>query len=63
MDALKACLEDPYVIAAITKLFWADRKVDKARSYYNRAVIFSPDIGDHWALYYMFELQHGTEET
>jgi pre-mRNA-processing factor 6 len=63
MDALKACPEDPYVIAAIAKLFWADRKVDKARSYYNRAVILSPDIGDHWALYYMFELQHGTEET
>lgn len=63
MDALKACPEDPYVIAAIAKLFWADRKVDKARSYYNRAVILSPDIGDHWALYYMFELQHGTEDT
>ncbi|KAJ4803427.1 Pre-mRNA-splicing factor 6 [Rhynchospora pubera] len=63
MDALKKCPEDPYVIAAIAKLFWADRKVDKARNFYNRAVILGPDIGDHWALFYMFELQHGTEET
>lgn len=62
-DALKRCDHDPYVISAVAKLFWQDRKVDKARNWFNRAVTLAPDVGDFWALYYKFELQHGTEET
>jgi pre-mRNA-processing factor 6 len=62
MDALKKCDHDPHVIAAVAKLFWHDRKVDKARTWLNRAVTLAPDIGDFWALYYKFELQHGSEE-
>ncbi|KAJ0052254.1 hypothetical protein Pint_02218 [Pistacia integerrima] len=62
-DALKKCDHDPHVIAAVAKLFWHDRKVDKARNWLNRAVTLAPDIGDFWALYYKFELQHGTEDT
>ncbi|XP_057534911.1 protein STABILIZED1 [Amaranthus tricolor] len=62
-DALTKCDHDPHVIAAVAKLFWHDRKVDKARSWLNRAVTLAPDIGDFWALYYKFELQHGTEDS
>ncbi|KAH7861766.1 hypothetical protein Vadar_030596 [Vaccinium darrowii] len=62
-DALKRCDHDPHVIAAIAKLFWHDRKVDKARNWLNRAVTLGPDVGDFWALFYKFELQHGTEDT
>ncbi|KAJ7567210.1 hypothetical protein O6H91_02G136900 [Diphasiastrum complanatum] len=62
IDALKQCDHDPYVIAAVAKLFWHDRKVDKARTWLNRAVTLAPDVGDFWALFYKFELQHGTEE-
>ncbi|XP_020256952.1 protein STABILIZED1 [Asparagus officinalis] len=62
-DALKRCDHDPHVIATVAKLFWHDRKVDKARSWFNRAVTLSPDVGDFWALYYKFELQHGNEDT
>ncbi|KAG0458761.1 hypothetical protein HPP92_021889 [Vanilla planifolia] len=61
-DALKRSDHSPHVIAAVAKLFWHDRKVDKARSWFNRAVTLTPDIGDFWALYYKFELQHGAEE-
>lgn len=61
-DALKKCDHDPHVIAAVAKLFWHDRRVDKARTWLNRAVTLAPDIGDFWALYYKFELQHGSEE-
>ncbi|KAI8553731.1 hypothetical protein RHMOL_Rhmol05G0039200 [Rhododendron molle] len=63
MDALKRCNHDPHVIAAIAKLFWHDRNVDKARSWLDRAVTLGPDIGDFWALFCKFELQHGTKET
>ncbi len=62
VDALKACDNDPHVMAAVAMLFWVDRKVDKARSWFNRAVTLDPDMGDHWAQYYRFELQHGTPE-
>ncbi|KAK9726755.1 hypothetical protein RND81_05G235200 [Saponaria officinalis] len=62
-DAITKCDQDPYVIAAVARLFWQDRKVDKARSWLNRAVTLAPDIGDFWALYYKFEHQHGTEDS
>ncbi|EPS73075.1 hypothetical protein M569_01676 [Genlisea aurea] len=62
-DAYKRCGDDPHVLAAVGKIFWHERKVDKARSWFNRAVTLAPDIGDFWAVYYKFELQHGNEET
>ncbi|WCJ22718.1 Pre-mRNA-processing factor 6 [Euphorbia peplus] len=62
LDALKKCDHNPHVSAAVAKLFWHDRKVDKARSWWNRAVTLAPDIGDFWALYYKFEIQHGIEQ-
>ncbi|XP_019193980.1 PREDICTED: protein STABILIZED1 [Ipomoea nil] len=61
-DAYKKCNQDPYVLAAIAKLFWNDRKVDKARSWFSRAVTLAPDIGDFWALFYRFEEQFGSED-
>ncbi|EFJ46600.1 hypothetical protein VOLCADRAFT_62457 [Volvox carteri f. nagariensis] len=37
-------------------------QVEKARSWFNRAVTLNPDIGDHWAHFYKFECQFGTPE-
>ena len=59
VDALKKCENDPIVIATVAKLFWDDRKLEKARAWYNRAVTLNTDYGDNWAWYYKFELQHG----
>jgi hypothetical protein len=50
-------------IAAVATLFWADRKIDKARSWWSRSVTLDPDIGDHWAQLWKFEGQHGTPES
>ncbi|KAG2297473.1 hypothetical protein Bca52824_044142 [Brassica carinata] len=61
MDAMKKCFRDPHVTAAVAKLFWQEKKVEKARAWLKRAVTLNQDIGDHWALYYKFELQHGTK--
>lgn len=60
--AIKRCPESPLVIAAVASLFAADRKVDKARKWLERAVVLDPDIGDSWARYYAFELDFGTTE-
>ncbi|XP_020415660.1 protein STABILIZED1-like [Prunus persica] len=62
MDALMKCDYDPHVIAAVAKLFWHHCKVERARTWLDRAVTIAPDIGDFWALYFQFELQHGTDE-
>ena len=59
---MKACDNDPHVILAVSRLFWRDRKEEKARSWCNRAVTIDPDLGDAWANYYAFELQHGAPE-
>jgi len=58
-DALKRCSDDPNVFTAVAKLFWIDRKVRKARNWFNRAVTVDPDLGNTWAWFYKFELEHG----
>jgi len=61
-DALKACDNDPHVVLAVSRLFWRDRKEEKARSWCNRAVSIDPDLGDAWGNYVAFELSHGSPE-
>lgn len=47
---------------AAGKLFWSMRKNDRARVWMKRAVTKNPDIGDFWAILYVFELQNGSED-
>lgn len=61
VDALKRCEHDPHVLLAVARLFWSERKINKAREWFNRAIKLDPDLGDAWASFYRFELQHGTE--
>uniref|UniRef100_A0AAY4EQ66 Pre-mRNA-processing factor 6 n=1 Tax=Denticeps clupeoides TaxID=299321 RepID=A0AAY4EQ66_9TELE len=62
VDALKKCEHDPHVLLAVAKLFWSERKITKSREWFLRTVKIEPDLGDAWALFYKFELQHGTQE-
>ena len=55
-DAIKRSPDDPRVIAAVADLFASDRKHEKARKWYERAVALDPDLGDSWAKYYAFEI-------
>lgn len=43
------------------RLFWSERKITKAREWFHRTVKIDSDLGDAWALFYKFELQHGSE--
>ncbi|KAI9004399.1 PRP1 splicing factor, N-terminal-domain-containing protein [Hyaloraphidium curvatum] len=61
-DALKKCENDAHVVCVIARLFWAERKVDKARNWFQRTTKTDPHWGDGWAWWYTFELQHGTSE-
>jgi len=63
VDAIKNCENDPFVICTVARLFHADRKLEKARTWFNRAVTLNPDFGDAWAYWYKLEMQHGTDVT
>ncbi|KAI8923687.1 PRP1 splicing factor, N-terminal-domain-containing protein [Entophlyctis helioformis] len=62
VDALKKCENDPVVVTTVAQLFWAERKLDKARSWFNRAIKTNPDLGDTWGWLLKFEKMHGTAE-
>lgn len=45
-----------------SRLFWAERKIEKARKWFNRAVALDSDLGDAWSAFLRFELQYGNSE-
>ena len=59
VDALKKCEHDPHVLLAVAKLFWAERKIQKAREWFVRTVKLEPDLGDAWINFFKFEVIHG----
>ena len=62
VDALRKCEHDVNVILAVAKLFWTERKIGKAREWFQKAIKVDPDVGDVWGYFYRFELEYGTEE-
>ncbi|KAI9028238.1 PRP1 splicing factor, N-terminal-domain-containing protein [Phycomyces nitens] len=62
VDGLKKCEHDPIIVTTVARLFWTERKIEKARNWFQKAVQIDPDQGDSFAWWYNFELQHGTEE-
>ncbi|VDM10396.1 unnamed protein product, partial [Wuchereria bancrofti] len=62
VDALKKCEHSADVLLAVAKLFWTERKIRKAREWFQRTVKIDPDFGDAWAFFYKFELLHGSQE-
>ncbi|KAH8091002.1 PRP1 splicing factor, N-terminal-domain-containing protein [Cristinia sonorae] len=61
-DALRKSADDPLIICTVARLFWAERKIEKARQWFERAVKINPDLGDVWGWWLKFERQHGTPE-
>ena len=61
--AVRKADADALVVTAVARVFWADRKYDKARKWFERAVTLDADAGDAWASYFAFELQAGTPES
>nr|KAG5694409.1 hypothetical protein BaRGS_017442 [Batillaria attramentaria] len=62
VDALRKCEHDPHVLLAASQLFWSERKLSKARDWFNRTVKIDPDLGDAWAAFYKFESLHGDQK-
>lgn len=56
VDALNACQDDPYVNLSVAKLFWKERKNEKARKWIEKAILLNKNIADSWAALYFFLL-------
>ncbi|EGP86941.1 unnamed protein product [Zymoseptoria tritici ST99CH_3D1] len=62
LEAIQKAENDPILFITAARIFWSERKLDKADSWFQKAVLLDPDYGDTWAWWYKFLLQHGTDE-
>ncbi|EGN93902.1 hypothetical protein SERLA73DRAFT_97278 [Serpula lacrymans var. lacrymans S7.3] len=64
VDALKKSKDNPLITCTVARLFWAERKIEKARQWFARSVATEQDkdLGDNWGWWLRFERQHGTPE-
>jgi pre-mRNA-processing factor 6 len=61
LEAISKAEQDPILLVCAGRIFWAERKLEKADSWFSRAVTRDPDYGDTWAWWYKFLLQHGED--
>lgn len=61
VDAMKRCEQDKVVFCTVARLFWMERKIEKARMWFERSVGADRDFGDAWGWWLKFERQHGTQ--
>ncbi|KAH2754657.1 hypothetical protein KXV64_000258 [Aspergillus fumigatus] len=62
LEAIKKVENDPILFITVARIFWGERRLEKAMTWFEKAIVSDSDHGDGWAWYYKFLLQHGTEE-
>ena len=62
LEAIKKVNADPLLFVTAARLFWGERKLEKAMAWFEKAIVLDSDIGDTWAWYIKFLREHGTEE-
>ncbi|KAA8569609.1 hypothetical protein EYC84_001218 [Monilinia fructicola] len=62
LEAIKKVDNDPILFVTIARIFWGERRLEKAQNWFEKAILLDSDLGDTWAWYYKFLLQHGTED-
>ncbi|KAJ5718036.1 RNA-processing protein HAT helix [Penicillium malachiteum] len=62
LEAIKKVDNDPILFITVARIFWGERRLEKAMTWFEKAIVSDSDYGDGWAWYYKFLLQHGTEE-
>ncbi|EEB05624.1 U4/U6 X U5 tri-snRNP complex subunit Prp1 [Schizosaccharomyces japonicus yFS275] len=61
-DALRKCEHNAFLLCTVARIFWIERKLDKARNWFFKAIKADQDNGDVWAWFYKFSLEVGTKE-
>ncbi|RAH65841.1 U4/U6-U5 snRNP complex subunit PRP6 [Aspergillus aculeatinus CBS 121060] len=62
LEAIKKADNDPILFITVARIFWGERRLEKAMTWFEKAIVTDSDLGDGWAWYYKFLLQHGTDE-
>ena len=62
LEAIKKVDADPMLFVTAARLFWGERKLEKAMTWFEKAIVLDSDLGDTWAWYIKFLREHGTEQ-
>ena len=62
LEAIKKVENDPTLFVTVARVFWAERKLEQAGRWLERAILTDSDLGDSWGWYIKFLNMHGTEE-
>jgi pre-mRNA-processing factor 6 len=62
LEAIKKVENDPLLFVVVARIFWAERRLDKAATWFTKSVNLDSDYGDGWVYFFKFLEQHGTEE-
>ncbi|KXL44740.1 MAG: hypothetical protein FE78DRAFT_91275 [Acidomyces sp. 'richmondensis'] len=62
LEAIQKSDQDALLFVTAARIFWGERKLEKADTWFQKAAILDPDQGDTWAWWLKFADQHGTEE-
>ncbi len=61
LEAIKKVENDPVLFVTVARIFWGERRLEKAASWFEKAIFLDSDLGDTWAWYLKFLIQHGTD--
>lgn len=62
LEAIKKVENDPVLFVSVARIFWTERRLEKAATWFEKAVLLDPEQGDTWAWYLKFLRMHGTPE-
>ncbi|KAL8849518.1 MAG: hypothetical protein Q9221_005525 [Calogaya cf. arnoldii] len=62
LEAVKVVESDPTLFVTVARVFWAERKLEKAVTWFEKAILLDSDVGDTWAWYWKFLHMHGSAE-
>ena len=55
---MAACPNDPNVNLSVAKIFWKEKKLDKAKKWFEKTIELCPLHGDAWCYFYKFLLEN-----
>lgn len=62
LEAVKKVDNNAILFVTVARIFWAERRLEKASTWFEKALVLDSDWGDGWAWYLRFLKEHGTKE-
>ena len=62
LEAVKKVDNDAVLFVTVARIFWAERRLEKASNWFEKALVLDSDWGDGWGWYLKFLREHGTKE-